>query len=90
MDIDKKLTLLKKIKSVETPLLLDAILQRLDELNAAQASLLWKRTFIICGIFILGFNIFSIFEIKVDDKLVAVSRVVSTLKLNDTNQFYND
>ncbi|RZM27422.1 MAG: hypothetical protein EOO88_13265 [Pedobacter sp.] len=91
MDIDKKLNLLTKIKEVESPpFLLDAILERLDELNSAQASASWKRSFIICGILILCFNIFSISEIRLNNESVAVDRVVSTLKMGDNNQFYND
>lgn len=91
MNIDEQLTQLKQINAVEAPpFLLSSIKNRILELKAAEAPVFWKLSFAACAIMVTCFNLFLLLEVNKSNENAKVATVVSSLKLSDNNQLYNE
>jgi len=91
MNIDEQLTQLKQIKAVDAPLLLlSKIKNNIAELKADEAPVVWKWSFAACALIVTCFNLFLFLEINRSNETAKVDILVSSLRLSDNNQLYNE
>ncbi len=96
MNIDTKLDLLKQISEVDAPpFLLTRIRQQIQNMANAEAPVKWKWAFALTSIIILLFNFSILLKTgepveKQDTQNSGIEKVINSMNLSTSNQFYHD
>ncbi len=91
MDIDKKLELLKKIQKVDAPpFLLTRVVERINSYTIEKAPASWRLAFVAAAIVVLGLNGSVLFRSLEKQNENSIEEVISSMKLSNSNNLYNE